>query len=77
MTTPLPRGVWYDAPRKRFRVRLYRGTAVVYLNYHKTAEGALEDYERARASFQLIEGSSALHTVDDQVAALRRQFIDD
>ena len=32
----LPQGIWYEEPRKRYRVRLYRNREVTHLSYHKS-----------------------------------------
>lgn len=41
---PLPRGIWYEAARDRYRVRLYRNKIPYLVGYYKTrceAESAL------------------------------------
>lgn len=45
----LPRGIFYDTKRKRYRVRIHIKSKVVYLSYHKTPEDALKAYHEARA----------------------------
>ncbi len=45
--TDIPPGIWYDAPRKRWRVRLYRQASIVWLSYHATQPEALEAYSHA------------------------------
>lgn len=37
---PLPKGIWYEAKRDRYRVRLYDGQQVRHLSYHRTLEEA-------------------------------------
>jgi hypothetical protein len=32
----LPLGIWYEEPRNRYRVRLYRNREVTHLSYHKS-----------------------------------------
>lgn len=43
-----PRGIWYEPDRKRWRVRIYVRSRVVYLRYYDTLEEALKGYEEAR-----------------------------
>lgn len=38
----LPRGIWYEAPKKRYRVRLYRNKVPFLAGYYKTLEEAEE-----------------------------------
>jgi len=42
----LPKGVWYDAERKRYRVRFYRKGVIQHISYHPTAEEAIEEHNR-------------------------------
>ena len=41
----LPPGVWYEATRKRYRVRLYKEGEVFHLSYHGDVDEALEAWE--------------------------------
>ena len=45
----LPMGVTYDPKRDRYRVRLYRGEAPVWLSYSRRYSVAMEQYRRARS----------------------------
>lgn len=40
MTDKLPRGIWFDAEKNRYRVRRYRN-GKAYLRYRRTREAAL------------------------------------
>lgn len=42
MIPELPRGIWYEPDRNRYRVRLYRRSQVVWRSYHFHIEEALE-----------------------------------
>ena len=42
MNEPLPRGIFYERERKRFRVRLYRRSHVVWRSYHFQLDEALK-----------------------------------
>ena len=42
----MPKGLFFDPKRDRYRVRLYQGHTVVHLSYHKTIEDALTEYQR-------------------------------
>lgn len=44
----LPRGLWYEAPRKRWRVRLYKKRHLCHLSYHASYEEAIEALSAAR-----------------------------
>ena len=50
MKGTLPRGIWYEAPKKRFRVRKYRNGVSYLKGYYRTFEEAelalkeLDDY---------------------------------
>lgn len=46
MTEELPRGIWYEAPKRRFRVRKYHNGVSYLKGYYRTyaeAEAALEE----------------------------------
>jgi len=48
MTEELPRGIWYEAPKRRFRVRKYHNGISYLKGYYRTfetAESALEELE--------------------------------
>lgn len=40
----LPKGIWYDAEKNRYRIRRYRNNKP-YLRYRRTEEAALEAYK--------------------------------
>ena len=40
-------GLWYDAPRRRWRVRIYRKGLMRHLSYHNAYEDALRAHQRA------------------------------
>ena len=50
MTNTLPRGIWYEAPKQRFRVRKYHNKVAYLKGYYRTFEEAqvalaeLEEY---------------------------------
>lgn len=44
MSDKLPRGIWFDAEKNRYRVRRYRN-GVPFLRYRRTREKAIEAYE--------------------------------
>jgi hypothetical protein len=47
MSEALPRGVWFETERQRFRVRMYRRSQVIWLTYHLTLEEALDAHAQA------------------------------
>lgn len=44
----LPRGIYYEAKRRRYRVRLYYGQRILWRSYHTTLEAAVEQLENAK-----------------------------
>ena len=42
MSEPLPKGIYFEVERGRYRVRLYRRSNVIWRTYHFTLEEALE-----------------------------------
>lgn len=47
-TEELPRGIWYEAPKRRFRVRKYHNGVSYLKGYYRTfedAQGALAELE--------------------------------
>lgn len=49
MNEALPRGIWFEPERQRYRVRMYRRSQVVWLSYHFTLEEALNAHVQACA----------------------------
>jgi hypothetical protein len=48
MKGTLPRGIWYEAPKRRFRVRKYRNGVSYLKGYYRTfeeAEAALKELD--------------------------------
>lgn len=48
----LPRGIWYEADRDRYRVRLYRNTVPYLVGYYKTRDEACEALSGLRGRLQ-------------------------
>lgn len=46
----LPRGVYYEAARKRYRVRIYKNKRVVHLSYHKRLNDALNTWHEVQGA---------------------------
>lgn len=44
----LPKGIWFEAKRNRFRIRLYHKGVTVFLKYEKTLARAIETLKRAK-----------------------------
>jgi hypothetical protein len=44
----LPRGIWYEETRERYRVRIYQNKRVFHLSYHRTLNEALNIYHRIK-----------------------------
>lgn len=47
----LPKGVWYEKPRERYRVRIVRNKRKLHLSYHKSKDEAVTTYEVIRSAF--------------------------
>lgn len=58
----LPRGVWYDIERERYRCRVYRDNTVIHLSYHDSAVDAIDTLMRVKTFTATPEG-----TVDDLI----------
>lgn len=41
----LPKGIWYEAPKRRYRVRKYHNKVVYGPFYYRTLEGAMTRYQ--------------------------------
>lgn len=63
----LPKGVRYDPERNRYRVRLYVGNRVAYLNYAGTYDEAMQMYEEAcdRKKWMQANQHATFSTFDD------------
>lgn len=47
MNTDLPRGIWFEKSRGRYRVRIYHRQQIVWRSYHFSLEEALDAHGRA------------------------------
>lgn len=43
-----PRGIWYEAERRRWRVRVYRRNRIVFCNYARSFPAALTMWRAAK-----------------------------
>jgi hypothetical protein len=46
--TKLPRGVWFERNRNRYRVRIYKNKQVFHISYHRTLGEALSIFNRIK-----------------------------
>lgn len=68
----LPKGVFYDPDRRRYRVRTYRHSRVVWCTYHRDYEAAIAAHDHAvRARQNEIDSESNIVTPDRFAEALR------
>jgi hypothetical protein len=51
--TPLPRGVWFEAARNRYRIRRYRNGRP-YIAYRDTPEEAKKAYEEISRKLEAV-----------------------
>jgi hypothetical protein len=54
MTQELPRGIWYEAPKRRFRVRKYHNGVSYLKGYYRTFEEAEKALEELQAYLDTI-----------------------
>jgi hypothetical protein len=65
------RGIWYEAPRRRYRVRVYIGTRVAHQSYHRSEDDARAAHYEARARLAARSLRPApLTSTEHQLAAL-------
>lgn len=72
----LPKGIWFEAKRQRYRVRVYRRSRVIHRSYHKSldeAKAALREARKHRTDIRANEGP--VSSVQDQVRALTENLI--
>jgi hypothetical protein len=62
----LPRGVWYDDERGRYRCRVYRNNNVYHLSYHDDAPEAIDTLKRVKEVIEAPTGS--VDTLIEQVS---------
>lgn len=77
MNAPLPRGIYYEHARQRYRVRLYKRGQPVYLSYHPTLEQAIDALSAAREAVDkmvFIEGPADLTEPSSQIQALQELY---
>jgi hypothetical protein len=65
-TEKLPRGVWYDDERARYRCRVYRNNNVYHLSYHDEAIEAIATLKRVKEVIEAPAGS--IDTLIEQVS---------
>lgn len=49
----IPKGIYYESAKKRWRVRLYKTGSVVFLGYYKDFTASLSAWETAKGIQQL------------------------
>lgn len=54
MTQELPRGIWYEAPKRRFRVRKYHNGVSYLKGYYRTFDEAQAAMEELQAYLDTI-----------------------
>ncbi len=52
--TQLPKGLWYEAPKRRFRVRRYHNKVVYGPKYYRTLDEALSALDKLNAELAQI-----------------------
>lgn len=74
----LPKGIYYEESRGRYRVRLYKRSKAVYLSYHPTLEEAVAALTQARQAVKQMRTPEPapltimrdLTSIDSQLQAL-------
>lgn len=74
----IPQGLWFEAGRRRWRVRLYKDNRVIHLSYHRTEAAALAALIEAQALQQtiVVPKATSLHSPTEQLEALRNGSVD-
>ena len=44
----IPKGIYYEAAKKRWRVRLYKSGSVIFLGYFKSFHSSIAAYQEAK-----------------------------
>lgn len=70
----LPRGIYFERARGRYRVRLYRRSKAVYLSYHPTLEEAVAALAQARAAIKRMGPDPTPLTIMQDLTSLDRQI---
>lgn len=70
MNAPLPPGIWYEAERDRYRVRVYKGTTVIHLSYHADYTDALSAWHEAHRTKCVVREAALLHDPGAQLEHL-------
>jgi hypothetical protein len=60
----LPKGIFFEAARQRWRVRVYKQGLVIYLSYHKTLEDALTGWYIAKTRQRFAIRRKSTHHTD-------------
>ena len=70
---PLPKGVFYDTTRKRYRVRIYRHSEPVWCSYHYDYPSAISAHSLAKeARVHRIANEGQIISADNYADALRQ-----
>ena len=56
LNSHLPKGIWWDVEKSKFRVRLYRNRRPLQGGYHDTLEEALAAFEKLKKFREQIPG---------------------
>jgi len=63
----IPKGIYYEAAKKRWRVRLYKSGTVIFLGYFKSFHSSIAAYEEAK-EIQRNAASKKLEELDLKTA---------
>lgn len=64
----LPKGIWWDAEKSKFRVRLYRNRRPLQGGYHDTLEEALGAFEELKKFREQIPGDRVTRKAPQSLA---------
>ena len=69
----LPKGVFYDTSRKRYRVRVYRHSEPIWCSYHHDYSSAMRAYDLAQKTKQdRIASEDQVINADNYASALKK-----
>lgn len=60
-------GIWYEEERGRYRVRVYKGTAVFHLSYHEDFDSAHSSWLDAHRAKNNAPEEAVLHDTESQL----------
>ena len=64
----LPKGIYHEVKRSRYRVRLYQGKQIIHCSYHKTLDDALNTYQAIKPTTKALKPSNILNSLWNRIS---------